>query len=245
MEDTPRPHATFYGKPLAGFGYRVAGFVFDVGMAMAIGTAASAAIGDDGLLVAILVWFLVTTVAMALFGGQTLGKKLTGTRVLTQGGTRAGFGTSLLRDQLGRLLFVVPLFFLVDSIWAAASDSRQTLRDKMASTWVVREPGAGTGRALAVGAAAVALLGAWVAGRAAINSGATDEPGEGYTDFDRRSFVSSCHGEGTAEADCECLFEYMSDELSYDQFSALGEDPDQWPRRAQDVAISADERCAG
>jgi uncharacterized RDD family membrane protein YckC len=231
------------GRPFAGFGYRVAAYLFDVGLAMAIGTAVSAFAGDIGWIVAIAVWLLITTGAMTAFGGQTVGKRLAGTQVISRHGTPAGFGTSVLRDQLARLLYFVPLFFLVDSIWAAASDTRQTLRDKMVSTVVVRDLAAGPGRALAVGVVAVVLLGAWVEGREAINARAGDEPGEGYTDADRRAFVSGCRDEGTAQADCECLYEYISDDLSYDEYASLSDDIHEWPPRAQDVAVAANERC--
>ena len=81
----------------------------------------------------------VTSAATAVFDGQTLGKRLTGTRVITTYGMPIGFGTSLLRDTFARLLYLVPLFFIIDSVFAVADSNGQTLRDKMVGTYVVRE----------------------------------------------------------------------------------------------------------
>ena len=113
----------------------MASYLFDAGIALAAGVVAAFAAGGkenwqsgDGdnlcAVTAIAVWFLVTSVAMGVFKGQSVGKRLVGTRVVQFGGAPAGFGTSLLRDQLARLLYVIPIFALVDVIWAAASDER-------------------------------------------------------------------------------------------------------------------------
>ena len=253
VEPPPPPHApgrlrafpvhAAGGRPVAGFGYRVAAFLFDAGLVLAFLTGAILvdAGGTAEVLVAILGWVFVTSVASAVFDGQTLGKRLTGTRVLTAGGVPAGFGTSLLRDSLARLLYLVPFFFLVDSIFAAADPYGQTLRDKMAGTYVVRETRS-PGRATAVAFAAAALLAIWVGG----TSMAGGEPGEGYSSYDHAGFLEGCREEGSSAKRCECLYEYISSRLSHDEFTGVGsDDPDKWPARVRRVTDDAAVACDG
>src|SRR5829696_9845344 len=167
---------------IAGFGYRVAAYLFDLGLALAALTAALIAGLSTGavVLAGLAAWIFVTSAASGVFDGQTLGKRLTGTRVVSAHGTPIRFGTSLLRDTIARLLYLVPFFFLVDSLFAAAADDGRTLRDRMVGTYVVRET-ASAGRAWAVTLPAVALLTVWVVGAESANNG----PGEGYTTADR------------------------------------------------------------
>ncbi len=253
--EAPAQSRSFGGRPFAGFGYRVASFLFDAGLPLAAGVAAALAAGgkdawESGagetalVLTAIAVWFLITSVAMGVFKGQSLGKKLVGTRVVQVGGAPAGFGTSLLRDQLARLLFVVPLFFLVDAIWAAASEEHQTLRDKMTSTYVVRES-ATTPRAWGVALAATACLAAWVAGTSAFDAASGDEPGGGYTDLDRRIFMNGCQDEGGSRSECVCLYEHISSRVPYDDYVEADRttNTDEWPKRMQDATVAANDIC--
>lgn len=165
----------------AGWGYRVGAYLTDFGLAVAAASVVNlvAGEGDDGTygaLTAVVVWLLVTSVAMAVFKGQTVGKRIAGTRVVVRD-RPAGFGISLLRDQLLRVLYIIPLFFLVDSIWAAADSQRQTLRDKIVGSHVVRA-GANARRAVAVGVLGPALIAAWIALSEVRNS---DEPASGTT----------------------------------------------------------------
>src|SRR4051812_9194589 len=150
---------------IAGFGYRVAAFLFDLSLALAaLGAAAVAGLSEGVAFVICLgAWVFVTSVASAVFDGQTLGKRLTGTRVISARGRPIGVGTSLVRDTLARLLYLVPFFFLVDSVFAAASHDGRTLRDKMVGTYVVRAAPSPR-RAWAVALAAVALFAVWVGG---------------------------------------------------------------------------------
>jgi uncharacterized RDD family membrane protein YckC len=152
----------------AGWGYRVGAFLTDAGLALAIASAVSllAADADEDTLTTVVgltvvgAWLLVTTVAMAVFKGQTVGKRIAGIRVVLKD-QPAGVGLSLLRDQLLRVLYLVPLFFLIDSIWAAADSQRQTLRDKIVGTHVLRS-GANAKRAVAVAILGPLLLAAWI-----------------------------------------------------------------------------------
>jgi uncharacterized RDD family membrane protein YckC len=228
---------------IAGFGYRVAAFLFDAGLALVALTAALIAglSGGAAALVGLAAWVFVTSAASGVFDGQSLGKRLAGTRVVSAPGMPIGFGTSLLRDTIARLLYLVPFFFLVDSVFAAASDDGRTLRDRMVGTYVVREtPSAG--RAWAVALAAVALLAVWVAGAESAGNG----PGEGYTTADREAFMAGCRGEGSTGMRCSCLYEFMSARLTHDEFSGVdSDDPERWPAHVRQVADDATATCDG
>jgi uncharacterized RDD family membrane protein YckC len=228
---------------IAGFGYRVAAFLFDLGLALAALTAALLAglSGGAALVVGVAAWVFVTSAASAVFDGQTLGKRLAGTRVITAPGAPIGFGRSLLRDSLARLLYLVPVFFLVDSVFAAASADGRTLRDRMVGTYVVRGPSSAV-RAWGVGLAAAGLLAVWVAGA----ESAGDGPGEGYTTADREAFISGCRGEGSTGSRCTCLYEFMSARLTHDEFAGVdSDDPDRWPAHVRRVADDATVACDG
>ena len=186
-------------------------------------------------------WLFVTSAATSVFDGRTLGTRLTGTRVLTAYGMPIGFGTSLLRDTLARLLYLVPLFFVVDSVFAAADAKGQTLRDKLVGTYVVRETASG-GRPWAVALAGVALLAVWIGGTTA----GGDEPGEGYSGYDRSQFVDGCRGEGSSAGRCACLYDFISNRLSHDEFTGVrSDDPKDWPAHVRRVANDATATCDG
>ena len=237
MDATRQPPA------IAGFGYRVAAFLFDLALALAaLGAAALAGLSERAAFaVALAAWVFVTSVASAVFDGQTLGKLLTGTRVITAHGRPVRFGTSLLRDSLTRLLYLVPFFFLVDSIFAAASRDGRTLRDKMAGTYVVRAAPSPL-RAGAVSLAAVALFAVWIVGTGSFG----DAPGEGYSSVDRSAFVESCRDEGSSRGRCVCLYEFISSRLTHDEYTGVSsDDPRDWPAHVRQVTDDAASACDG
>lgn len=228
---------------VAGFGYRVAAFLFDLGLALAALTGALTARLPEGaaFLLALLAWVFVTSVASAVFDGQTLGKRLTGTRVITARGVPIGLGTSLLRDTAARALWVIPVFFLIDSIHAITHDRGQTLRDRMVRTYVVRETRS-PGRAAGVAAAAAALLAIWIV----LTGTVSDEPGDGYSAADRSAFMDGCGREGSSRGRCACLYDYISARLSHDEFAGVhSDDPDRWPAHVRHVADDAAASCDG
>ena len=234
---------TRQGTAVAGFGYRVAAYLFDLGLVLAALTAGLLAGLPEGveLLLAAATWVFVTSVASAVFDGQTLGKRLAGTRVISADGRPAGFGTSLLRDSIARLLYLVPFFFLVDSISAATDAGGQTLRDKMVGTYVLRDADA-PGRAWGVALAAAGLLALWVVGTEA----ASDAPGEGYTSADRSAFMDGCRHEGSTRSRCACLYEFISARLTHDEFAGVGsENPKTWPAHVRRVTDDATTACDG
>jgi uncharacterized RDD family membrane protein YckC len=235
----------------AGWGYRVAAFLTDAGIALFVAILAAVLFaGDDAgtqatvvVLTCVAVWILVTSVAMAIFDGQTVGKKLTGTRVVIQD-RPLGFGFSLLRDQLLRLLYLVPLFFLVDSLWAAFDKQSQALRDKMLGTHVVHA-GANPGRAALTGALATVLLAGWVALSIVLDRDSSGSAQPGYTDLERRTFVQSCQGEGAAASYCTCLYDYIAERVPYETFASVtSDDPNQWPAPLRDAMVAGIDRCS-
>jgi uncharacterized RDD family membrane protein YckC len=239
----PRDGGIVAGRRVAGFGYRVAAYLFDLGLALAALTAGMLAGLSEGaaFLLAVAVWVFVTAVATAVFDGQTLGKRLAGTRVVTRNGGPARFGTSLLRDSICRLLYLVPFFFLVDSIFAASDRNGQTLRDKMVGTYVLRDADT-PARAWGVAIAAAGLLAVWVAGTEA----ASDEPGEGYSAADRSAFMDGCRNEGSTRSRCACLYDFISSRLTHDEFAGVGsDDPKTWPAHVRQVTDDATTACDG
>jgi uncharacterized RDD family membrane protein YckC len=65
----------------------------------------------------------------------TLGYRLARVRLVTLQGTPAGLGRSTCRFLF---LFGGPLNFVFDLLWLTTDDNRQTLRDKLSGTYVVR-----------------------------------------------------------------------------------------------------------
>jgi uncharacterized RDD family membrane protein YckC len=116
----PKPEATFAGREMASWGYRVGAFLVDLGLVLGAGFAVGfvgGALGwSDGtaetvaFLVMIAVWVLDTAVVVGVTGGQSLGKRLAGTRIVHDSGTRIGFGVGFLRDTICRLLWFCPMF---------------------------------------------------------------------------------------------------------------------------------------
>ena len=76
---------------------------------------------------------------------RTLGYVLAGARIVNYRGERPG-----IPRLIGRLMFVIggPMNFLFDAFWLTGDHNRQALRDKFASTYVVRQHAvpAGVGR---------------------------------------------------------------------------------------------------
>jgi uncharacterized RDD family membrane protein YckC len=105
-------------------------------------TEAASGGGEDGggagpllgalVLLAYLIWALV------LFAqGQTPGKQLLKLRVIRENGRRAGFGTMLLRELIGKLISA--FIFMLGFVWILIDKDNQGWHDKLASTFVVQE----------------------------------------------------------------------------------------------------------
>jgi uncharacterized RDD family membrane protein YckC len=75
---------------------------------------------------------------LSLNGGQTLGKKALGVRVVNVDSRPIGFGRAFVRETVLKLVpsFLSP-FNLIDYLWAAFRDDRRSLHDLGARTLVV------------------------------------------------------------------------------------------------------------
>ncbi|HEX2259918.1 MAG TPA: RDD family protein [Actinomycetota bacterium] len=94
--------------------------------------------GGAGPLVAGLVLLGYVIWALILFTrGQTPGKQLLKLRVVRANGQRAGFGSMLLREFIGKLISTV--IFMLGFIWILIDKDHQGWHDKLASTFVVQE----------------------------------------------------------------------------------------------------------
>ncbi|MDX2013989.1 MAG: RDD family protein [Myxococcaceae bacterium] len=95
-----------------------------------------------GAALVIFLYFLVdwgyAIVLEAIWGGQTVGKRVFGLRVIQESGVRIGWVQALLRN-LARPVDRLPAFYLVGGITALFTPSQQRLGDLLAGTVVVRE----------------------------------------------------------------------------------------------------------
>lgn len=150
MDPAPTPSAPPHQTDSANVGLRVGGLLLDtviVGLPLAILVGVligDADAGDGGasvqlgpgptlvLVAAVLLYFFVTET----FGGQSLGKKIVGTRVVAADGGRAGAGAVAVRTVL-RIVDGFA-FYLVGFVAALASRDNQRVGDMAARTRVVR-----------------------------------------------------------------------------------------------------------
>jgi uncharacterized RDD family membrane protein YckC len=82
--------------------------------------------------------WLFLTVMFVSRNGQSIGKKLTGIKVVRADGSKASLGRIvLLRNLLNLLLNMIPLYGLVDALMIFG-DRQQCAHDKIADTIVIR-----------------------------------------------------------------------------------------------------------
>jgi uncharacterized RDD family membrane protein YckC len=253
----PRP--AYAGREMASWGYRVGGFLVDLGLVLgavfAVGFVAGAlgwsddTYGTVAIVASIAVWVLNTAIVVGVTGGQSLGKRLAGTRIVHDSGRRAGFGTGLLRDTFCRLLYVIPFFGLIDSFMPLSPD-HQSIRDKMMSTRVVREPVYRSRRWLLT-TSAVLVTATWAAltivGNTWDEAGTSAELGNGYQAIDRDAFISGCRDEGGGEKTCACAFDYIKARLTYDEYAEADRtaNTSKWAPRTRRVIADAFTKCDG
>ncbi len=222
------------------WGYRAGATLVDIAIALVPGFLAGYVITDESSYaspVILVTWLLNVIVLASLNGGRTIGKLIAGTRIVRDNGRSYGFGTALLRDLVFRLLFFVPLFFLVDSLMPLGS-RRQSLRDRMAGTLVVKEPSYRARRwplALAAVLSVAAVVGTFAA------TGGLDGD---YSDYDRDRFVDGCQDEGGSRAGCECAWDNVRTRLTYGEYiRADRQDPEDWDPRVARILEESFESC--
>jgi hypothetical protein len=139
-----------------------------------------------------------------------------------------------------RLIYVVPLVWLID-VLIPLGDQRQTLRDRMVSTRVMKEP-VYPSRRWPLAATAAVLTSGWfalVAGTDALET--TDT----YSGLDREFFINGCTEEGEfSESECGCVFDYISARLPYDEYlEADRQDVEDWSPRVNRIVADGFSRC--
>lgn len=143
----PHPRAVAGAPPYAGFWIRVLAFIVD---ALAIGVIASAVtLGQAGVVIwdhwlELVAWrnFLETALSFLYFtilwssigGGQTLGMRLLGLRVVRADGSAIDYGAAVIR-WIG--IVISAAVVLLGLLWVAVDPRKQGWHDKMASTFVV------------------------------------------------------------------------------------------------------------
>ena len=120
-------------------GKRILAFFIDaiVAGALAAAPALIAGIPDaivSGPATAIFLFYFIHLEAIY---GQTVGKKITGIVVVTEGGDAIGYSASLIRTLL-RVIDALPVFYIVGGIAIFLTERRQRIGDLAASTVVVR-----------------------------------------------------------------------------------------------------------
>lgn len=134
------------GTALAGFWVRAVAYIVD---GLVVGTVSAllssiqvgfrapsdqvSTVGGVGTLI----WFLYLTLFWSAGGGQTLGQRLLGLRVVRTDGGPLSFGTAAVR-WIG--LWVSFLVLCIGVIWVAFDAQKQGWHDKIAGTYVVHVP---------------------------------------------------------------------------------------------------------
>jgi uncharacterized RDD family membrane protein YckC len=249
----PRGDLGLDGRPFASWGRRVGGWLIDACLTLsvgfgigtlvaAVGVAGGTAESVAGVLI-VATWLLNTTVLVGITRGQSVGKLVGGMRIVHDGGRPARYGTGFARDGICRMMYLIPLAFLLDSLWPLG-EGRQTIRDKIVSTRVVQEPSyRDRASVLAVAAAvSVAVLVALVFVSPDSWGG---DGGSTYSSLDRDVFVDGCTGEGNRASSCRCIYAYVSARVPHDHYvkADATEDLDKWPRDVRRAMRAAIQRC--
>lgn len=249
---TPQPTAAPTAE--AWVGLRAAGWLIDFFGVLAIGfgvgllSIGAGASEDAGLgwamLAAFVIWVLDTTVLVALSDGRSVGKLVCGMRLVNDDGSPAGASLGFRRDTLLRLLYLVPVFFIVDSSFAFNQDGK-TLRDRMVNSRVLKT----SPHPLLGWSAAVAVLAAFSLVASAAPESWSDSS---YSEYERADFIEECQefAGKPSEQECGCYYDYALEHLGRDDFSTyvygspFELSDDATPPRVERVLDDALDRCA-
>ena len=242
----PADHPSFQLPPRperAAWGYRAGAGLIDVAISIAPGLLIDNEQigGPDSVLPGVWIlgsWFLNFVVLASRNGGRSVGKLVAGTRVESDRlGGRYTFGEAFMRDIVCRLMYLIPVFFVIDALMPLGA-KRQSLRDKMVDTVVLKESGDRSHRApLAI----VAFLAAAAIGGVSYGVGIFDGD---YSDNDRAQFVDDCQEEGGSRAGCRCAWDHITSNLSYgDYLQADRQDPEDMDPRVRQIIQEAFETC--
>ncbi len=146
---------------IAGLGSRAAALMLDLCIQTALGVVISllvlAATGSRTNLLAVAVLLILNFVLFfgyyivleGIGGGQTIGKRALGIRVVAADGSHCGWGRSILRNLM-RVIDYLPFFYGIGIIMVAATKEHRRLGDFVGGTLVVYSEGAaGAGELIA------------------------------------------------------------------------------------------------
>ena len=126
---------------IASVGQRLGAFLVDFVISVLVGVVgliAASAIGGDvnvvNFLVSIGYWIVV--LVMVATRGQSPGKIAIGIKIVKTDGRPIGFGTTLLREVIWKI--ISSIIILLGYIWILFDGQRQGWHDKIASTYVVK-----------------------------------------------------------------------------------------------------------
>ena len=243
----PADHPSFQLPPAperAAWGYRVGAGLIDVAISLAPGLLIDSEQigGPDSVLPGVWMfgsWFLNVVVLASRNGGRSVGKLVAGTRVEPMHGGRYTFGEAFMRDVICRLMYLIPVFVVIDALMPIGA-KRQSLRDRMVDTLVLKQPGDHSRRAPL---ALAAVLSVAVIGGAGYGVGIFDGD---YSDYERANFIDDCRDEGVPQRTCECAWDNIRANVEYgDYLRADRQDPEDMEAAVRAEIEDAFTSCAG
>ena len=126
---------------IASVGQRFGAFLVDFVISVLVGIVGmviGSAMGGDGSVVnfVLSIGYWIVVLIMVATRGQSPGKIAIGIKIVKTDGSSIGFGTTLLREIIGKIISSIIL--LLGYIWILFDGKRQGWHDKIASTYVVK-----------------------------------------------------------------------------------------------------------
>ncbi|GGF18407.1 hypothetical protein GCM10010954_16460 [Halobacillus andaensis] len=96
----------------------------------------------DGYSPVDLLGYVYAIVLPVIWYGYTVGRKLIGIRIVRMNGQNVGFGTMLLREVVGTLVYIVTLGIglIVSAFMVGMREDKRAIHDFIAGTYVTKEP---------------------------------------------------------------------------------------------------------
>lgn len=126
---------------IASVGQRFGAFLVDFVISVLVGIVGlviGSAMGGDGSVVnfVLSIGYWIVVLIMVATRGQSPGKIAIGIKIVKTDGRPIGFGTTLLREVIGKI--ISSIIILLGYIWILFDGQRQGWHDKIASTYVVK-----------------------------------------------------------------------------------------------------------
>ncbi len=126
---------------IASVGQRFGAFLVDFVISVLVGIVGmviGSAMGGDGSVVNLVlsIGYWIVVLIMVATRGQSPGKIAIGIKIVKTDGSSIGFGRTLIREVIGKIISSIIL--LLGYIWILFDGKRQGWHDKIASTYVVK-----------------------------------------------------------------------------------------------------------